>query len=107
MHQSENIMTRDATIVGCDVGDGETTVHFKPAGGGQEPECLQIGGAKSIITAVGIYADGRVVIGRKAIDVYTSLKTLVINFKDVPSDGSGFATTMPLFVDALLTAWKG
>jgi hypothetical protein len=99
-------MNHDHVNVGMDIGDGNTTVHFKEAGAAQEPECLQIDGAESIVTAVGTYADGTVIIGRKPIDLYTSLTTLNINFKNVPTDGSGFASAVPVFVQTLLGAWK-
>lgn len=68
-------------IIGFDLGHGETALVRTRLNATVEPTPLEVGGARSIVTAVGRDANGRIAIGREVITLSSSLVESYTRFK--------------------------
>ena len=68
----EALRPADAPVMeffGVDMGDGESAVSWLRSDTQTEPQMLEICGSRSILSALGIMKDGRVVIGEEACQI--------------------------------------
>jgi hypothetical protein len=90
-------------IVGFDLGHGESALACTRLNAATEPVALDLGGTRSIVTAVGRDAEGRIAIGREVIALSSRLIESHVRFKHVDLDhhpSAGKATR--LFVRGVL-----
>jgi hypothetical protein len=71
----------------------------------REPEHLPYMESNSVITAIGTFPDGSVVIGEDAVMAYQQLAHLTFDAKGSPSQSPEFARTVPLFLRAMHEWW--
>ena len=68
-------------IIGFDLGHGETALARTRLNASGEPAALEISGSRSIVTAVGRDAEGRIVIGRDVVTFSSNLVESYSRFK--------------------------
>jgi hypothetical protein len=94
-------LNRIQEIVGFDLGHGESALARVWVKSDSEPEMLELYGAKSQITAIGKDAQGRRVLGQRALEV-ADVTELDISFKARPSDDLHYRRVMTDFVQAVV-----
>ncbi|MCB1882655.1 MAG: hypothetical protein KDG89_01465 [Geminicoccaceae bacterium] len=73
-------MSDNPEIIGFDLGHGESALALTRRLGGGEPVPLEVGG-RSFVTAVGRTGDGRVLVGRAALEAADRLVEAHVRFK--------------------------
>src|SRR4051812_46295533 len=68
-------------IFGLDLGHGETALARTRLGAAGEPAPVEIGGGRSLVTAVGVDAVGRIAIGREVVARAAELTESFVRFK--------------------------
>ncbi|MEM6429939.1 MAG: Hsp70 family protein [Deinococcota bacterium] len=99
--ETGNALNRIQEIVGFDLGHGESALARVWISGDSEPAMLELYGAKSQVTAVGKDAQGRRVLGQRALEV-ADVTELDISFKARPSDDLRYRRVMTDFVQAVV-----
>ena len=80
-------MNDNPEIIGFDLGHGESALALTRRVGGGEPVPLEVG-SRSFVTAVGRTEEGRVLVGRTALEASDRLVEAYVRFKrpDFPTD---------------------
>ncbi|MEM7735558.1 MAG: hypothetical protein AAF267_07185 [Deinococcota bacterium] len=99
--EADTSLNRIRQIVGFDLGHGESALARVQVSGDSEPEMLELYGAKSQVTAVGKDAQGRRVLGQRALEV-ADVTELDISFKARPSDDLRYRRVMTDFVQVVV-----
>ena len=93
-------MTADPEIVGFDLGHGESALAVTRLHASTEPQPIEVGG-RTILTAVGVAADGAVVIGEGAFEGAEGMSEAYVRFKAPDLDARAVRRPLLLFVRRL------
>ena len=98
------------SLIGVDLGHGETAVALAASTATTEPRILEIQGQRNIISAVARAADGRTLIGEEAL-VANDVTSLRIRFKSRHLDDPETRETVGAFVrrlaELIRVSWNG
>ena len=98
------------SLIGVDLGHGETAVALAASAATTEPRILEVQGQRNIISAVARATDGRTLIGEEAL-VANDVTSLRIRFKSRRLDDADTRETIGAFVrrlaELIRASWNG